>query len=80
MFDRKNFSGKKIFLTGSSGFLGTNLINKLNTLNSNIYLIKRPQSIRHGNEIKNISILKIDLTDLNENIILKKNISQFIFI
>ena len=81
MFDRENFSGKKIFLTGSSGFLGTNLINKLNKLNSNIYLIKRPQSIRYKSEIKNkISILKIDLTDLNETIsVIRKYKPDFIF-
>ena len=79
VFEEKNFLDKTIFVTGSSGFLGTNLINKLNLLNSNIFLIRRPKSKKFKNNNFS-SILKIDLTNIDETAsAIKKHKPDFIF-
>lgn len=57
---------KKVLITGASGFIGFNTVKKISQRNKyDIYALINTRTNNKLNEIKNIEIIKADLTDIN---------------
>ena len=64
---------KKVLITGTSGFIGSNLVNELIKLKYKVYCIDKIKKYQNQNQIKNKNIIRLnkDLADLNAKKILR---------
>jgi UDP-glucose 4-epimerase len=62
MIDEKFFSGKKILITGSSGFIGSHLSRRFTNLDAEIFSVSR---VKQPQRVKGVQWLQGDLSNFN---------------